>query len=133
VIQSVAHFLVHYFDFGGKRLILGMADFSFPPPPAVRWQQSKAGALQHHGIKSAFYKPALDGSKLAKKRESPGGRESLQDRLVEALESSRCQKVISGMLLTFFQATNLGTSKDIFSSFLPIFCFRVACWSLGFF
>ncbi|KAH8954947.1 hypothetical protein BDL97_08G107900 [Sphagnum fallax] len=58
----------------------------------ARWQQSKAGALQHHGIKSAFYKPALDGSKLAKKRESPGGRESLQDRLVEALESSRCQK-----------------------------------------
>jgi hypothetical protein len=83
----------------------------------ARWQQSKAGALQHHGIKSAFYKPALDGSKLAKKRESPGGRESLQDRLVEALESSRCQKVISGVLLTFFQATILGTSKDIFSSF----------------
>ncbi len=104
-----------------------------PPPPAARWQQSKAGALQHHGIKSAFYKPALDGSKLAKKRESPGGRESLQDRLVEALESSRCQKVISGVLLTFFQATILGTSKDIFSSFWPIFCFRVACWSLGFF
>jgi hypothetical protein len=119
VIQSIAHFLVHYFDFGGKRLILGMADFSCPPPPppAARWQQSKAGALQHHGIKSAFYKPALDGSKLAKKRESPGGRESLQDRLVEALESSRCQKVISGVQLTFFQATILGTSKDIFSSF----------------
>jgi hypothetical protein len=76
-------------------------DFVSPPfglAPAttsaepVYWQRGKAGAIQHHGIKSAFYKPDLDSSKLSKKRESPCGRESLQDRLVEALESSRSQK-----------------------------------------
>jgi len=42
VIQSIAHFLVHYFDFGGKRLILGMVDFSCPPLPPLQHVGSRA-------------------------------------------------------------------------------------------
>lgn len=61
---------------------------------AVGWQRAKAASLHHHGIKSAFYKPDVDSPKVPQKRESPTGRESLQDRLVEALESSRPHKVI---------------------------------------
>jgi hypothetical protein len=91
----MAHFVcaIDHFDFKGKGLTMH-GQFC----ATVYWQRDKAGAIQHHGIKSAFYKPELDSSKLAKKRESPCGRESLQDRLVEALESSRSQKVLTGML-----------------------------------
>ncbi|KAG6550065.1 hypothetical protein Mapa_008021 [Marchantia paleacea] len=61
------------------------------------WLRAKVGpaALQHHGVKSAFYKPETE-NKSFKRRESPIGRESLQERLqmsVEALENSRPLKV----------------------------------------
>ncbi|KAL2608757.1 hypothetical protein R1flu_027330 [Riccia fluitans] len=76
---------------------------TFPPisepgsGAAEGWMRAKGGpgALQHHGVKSAFYKPETE-NKLVKRRDSPIGRESLQERLqmsVEALENSRPQKL----------------------------------------
>lgn len=60
-------------------------------PGSVGWQRSHA-ALQYHGNKSAFSKLEADTNKLPRKRDSSTIRDSLQDRLVEALESSRPQK-----------------------------------------
>ncbi|KAL3677041.1 hypothetical protein R1sor_026989 [Riccia sorocarpa] len=76
---------------------------SFPPTSepgsgaAEGWLRAKSGAgvLQHHGVKSAFYKPETE-NKLVRRRDSPIGRESLEERLqisVEALENSRPQKL----------------------------------------
>lgn len=73
-------------------LICFSFDFLFEFVFAVGWQRSHA-ALQYHGNKSAFSKLEADTNKLPRKRDSSTIRDSLQDRLVEALESSRPQKV----------------------------------------
>ena len=72
---------------------------------AVGWQRAQAAPLQHHGNKSAFSKLEADTNKLSRKRDSPTNRDSLQERLVEALESTRPQKVLfaSSPLIVFFR------------------------------
>lgn len=63
-------------------------------PGSVGWQRAQAAPLQYHGNKSAFSKLEADTNKLSRKRDSPTNRDSsLQERLVEALESTRPQKV----------------------------------------
>ncbi|XP_073384989.1 uncharacterized protein [Physcomitrium patens] len=59
---------------------------------SVGWQRAQAVPLQYHGNNSAFSKLKADTNKLSRKRDSPTNRDSLQERLVEALESSRPQK-----------------------------------------
>jgi hypothetical protein len=75
------------------RLAIEVATFKLPF--AVGWQRAQAAPLQYHGNKSAFSKLEADTNKLSRKRDSPTNRDSsLQERLVEALESTRPQKVL---------------------------------------